>query len=1064
MAQRFFIPRLILWPIRLVIALLLLSGIALAGIIGWLSSDSGSRYITQMVNEEIAPGIGYRIEMDGLGFSFPLTASLGSLQLSDSKGVWLRAKDLSVHIIPTPSILDHLIIRRVSAGTIELLRQPETVQTQSSTANESGGMDVSLMKAVIDQLSLSPALTGMEKPLDIKLQTSVHYGARDELVTVKNITLTHPQLQLDGKASINLKSNVLQADIKTTDTSLAAWVADIKGYAMLAANISGTLDAPAFDATLKAHDLAYSDQSIPSLTAHTKGTINGSDVAGDLSLDAGEAKTLNLTYALAGEQLSLANINANYDGNSAQGTLTLNTQSLLADGDITIALPSLETVAPLIPEPSLHTLKGRADAAITLSATNNKQAAKSTITLAGITSAYANIKHAVLDASFSDVMTTMPDHATITAQGISASGNTVSKADIAVTRKDNAWNTKLSAQGSAPEPFHVNANAAIKQLETQGWSVLLSSLKADYAGIPLQSNQPIILTTSETDDVIDAPSFTLADGRYSLKAKRTASTIDATLNGKAIKLAKLTKDIPDALQSATATIAATLNGSMAAPIVKADLTVDHIMAAPSAPAVKLIANIQASDKTISVTSTISDGKTANSTIEASLPIQFSLEPFAFDVSDTAPIKGKANLSLDITALSRLLVPPPHIIKGFSKGNLTFAGTMDNPVIHGDIAFTEGQYDYQELGVSLKKIEAHLIAQGKRFTLDRFHAEDSKGNPVSGKGFVDLANDTMRYDAGFTTDGLDLFHHPNLQAIIAADLTMQGDASGGTLNGTITSKTMEIRLPDRFVSNVPELNVVQTIPPTHKPPADEASATAYPLMLDVTFIADNQVFVRGWGVDAEFQGNLAIKGNANAPDIAGKLSTIRGRYEEFGKQFIIKTGELLFEGTIPPAPYLNVVTAVKSGDVEVRPTITGPVLTPKLSITSSPAMSQEEALSHLLFGKDTKKISAMQAAQLANSIRKLSGEGGGGFDPLGEIRDMVGVDEIKVNNDGDDDASPSVGVGKYISDDIYLEVERGAEATSGKARIEVEVTPSISVESSTGAAGQSSIGLNWKHDY
>jgi translocation and assembly module TamB len=96
------------------------------------------------------------------------------------------------------------------------------------------------------------------------------------------------------------------------------------------------------------------------------------------------------------------------------------------------------------------------------------------------------------------------------------------------------------------------------------------------------------------------------------------------------------------------------------------------------------------------------------------------------------------------------------------------------------------------------------------------------------------------------------------------------------------------------------------------------------------------------------------------------------------------------------------------------------------------------------------------------MRKLSGKGGG-FDPLGIGRKILGVDDISVKNNPDTESS-YLGVGKYLTDKVYLEVDQGNQAFGRKTKIEVELTPKISVESIIGEKGDSSFGMNWRFDY
>ena len=221
-------------------------------------------------------------------------------------------------------------------------------------------------------------------------------------------------------------------------------------------------------------------------------------------------------------------------------------------------------------------------------------------------------------------------------------------------------------------------------------------------------------------------------------------------------------------------------------------------------------------------------------------------------------------------------------------------------------------------------------------------------------------------------------------------------------------------------------------------------------------------MRGRGVNTLLAGNLRISGNASNPNIFGELRSVRGRYQEFGKLLTVKEGILTFNGPISPSPYLNIVGATLVGDTEIRLILGGAIFTPDIRIESTPSLSQQDALSLLLFGKNPDSISPGQAIGLANGMRKLSGNGGG-FDPVGLGRKILGVDDISIKED-DNTESSYVGVGKYLTDKVYLEIEQGNEAFGTKTKIEVELTPKISLEAITGEKGNSSFGINWRVNY
>src|SRR5690606_9985702 len=100
-----------------------------------------------------------------------------------------------------------------------------------------------------------------------------------------------------------------------------------------------------------------------------------------------------------------------------------------------------------------------------------------------------------------------------------------------------------------------------------------------------------------------------------------------------------------------------------------------------------------------------------------------------------------------------------------------------------------------------------------------------------------------------------------------------------------------------------------------------------------------------------------------------------------------------------------------------------------------------------FGRTTARITPLQAVQLTQTLRRFSGKGGDGFDPLGTLRGLTGFDNIAV--DTDESGATNVGVGKYLSDKVYLEFKRGQGEASGAASLQLEITPEISAETEIG---------------
>jgi len=109
----------------------------------------------------------------------------------------------------------------------------------------------------------------------------------------------------------------------------------------------------------------------------------------------------------------------------------------------------------------------------------------------------------------------------------------------------------------------------------------------------------------------------------------------------------------------------------------------------------------------------------------------------------------------------------------------------------------------------------------------------------------------------------------------------------------------------------------------------------------------------------------------------------------------------------------------------------------------------------MFDRSSSGISPFQGLRLAAAIQS----GGDGLIGIG--REALGVDTFDISGSGGADTTASAG--KYISDNVFLEVRQGVTAGSAKAKLEIELTPSLSRRDPDRPAGSGS-RLNWTYDY
>jgi translocation and assembly module TamB len=218
-------------------------------------------------------------------------------------------------------------------------------------------------------------------------------------------------------------------------------------------------------------------------------------------------------------------------------------------------------------------------------------------------------------------------------------------------------------------------------------------------------------------------------------------------------------------------------------------------------------------------------------------------------------------------------------------------------------------------------------------------------------------------------------------------------------------------------------------------------------LDVDLKADNRVFVTGMGLNSEWAANLHAGGTTDAPSLTGGVTLVRGTLGFAGRSFELTEGRLRFAGE-GMTPTLNV---------------SGSSADPQIAFTSSPSLPRDELMARILFGNSVGQLSAIQAVQLAASLNNLRGSSGG-LNPLGVLQSSAGIDRLRIlDADKENGRGTSVAVGKYISNDIYIELVTDARGYT-ETQLEVSLSRALSILSKMGSFGGSSVGIRYRKDY
>ncbi|UWQ18990.1 translocation/assembly module TamB domain-containing protein [Jannaschia sp. M317] len=436
---------------------------------------------------------------------------------------------------------------------------------------------------------------------------------------------------------------------------------------------------------------------------------------------------------------------------------------------------------------------------------------------------------------------------------------------------------------------------------------------------------------------------------------------------------------------------------------------------------------------------------------------------ATDATLTLSVSGSAPLGLANAAVA------PRRLGGTASFDLRVAGPPALDSVTGTIRTTNGAVSLPTLRNGLEPLVATVTLQNGRAVVDA-QATLQTGGQVQVSGPVDLSapfNANLRAQFAVTLEDPTLY-----TANVSGDVAVTGPLTGGAvISGQVLLDGAEIAVPSSgltAIGDLPPIDHLATPRPVQRTLARagqdakavraEKQASSGPgFGLDLRVDAPGRIFVRGRGLDAELGGSLRVTGTTNAPVTAGAFELVRGRLDILQQRFDLDEGTISFQGDL--IPYIRLVAITETDALTASIAVEGPADSIEVSFGSSPDVPQEEILAQIFFGRDLSQLSPLQALQLANSIAVLAGRGSGGL--LEKLRGNAGLDDLDVTTDSD--GNTAVRAGKYISDNVYtdVEIDQSGDATIS---LNLDLTPNLTVRGATGASGESSLGIFFEKDY
>ncbi len=446
--------------------------------------------------------------------------------------------------------------------------------------------------------------------------------------------------------------------------------------------------------------------------------------------------------------------------------------------------------------------------------------------------------------------------------------------------------------------------------------------------------------------------------------------------------------------------------------------------------------------------------------QVSLPALASAAPFHLAINRKQPMAGQFAINGELKPVWDLLMGGDRSLSGRIAASGVLAGSLADPRLTGQASLADGAFHDAATGLKLRDVDLRAVLANGAVDVSAFKADDGGKGSLSGSGRLNLERGAAS-NLALELSGFRLIDNDLAQATASGHVRVDRGADGRVkLTGTLTIDRAQVAPNPPVATGVTPMEVVEI----HRPRAMEPGrgprmAAAPPVALDVSLRAPRGIFIKGRGLDLELSLDAHVGGTTAAPSLTGVARVTRGDYNFAGQRFVIDDAGSIRLGSTPETILLDLTATRENPTLTAVVEIRGTAAKPTITLTSTPALPQDEVLSQVLFGASASQLTPLQAAQLASAVSGLAT--GGGFDVIGGLRNLAHLDRLAIG--GDATGASTIAGGKYITDTVYLELIGGGREGSG-AQVEWRVRKHVSLVSRVTSQGDSQVSIRWRKDY
>ena len=864
-----------------------------------------------------------------------------------------------------PASLDGAVDLTLDAPSLARLAEPygqpmdgeASITTALVLSNQARDVTVDLAASLSQLEGLPPGaaeLLGEKADLQAKIALDPA-----QTLTLSELALNGAHIGLSGHAETNLDRRNLAGSLALALPDLAVLGELVppgtEGGLDLDADLGGSLEAPSAELHLTGDGLVLAGEPVPELTVTASGADLIDAANGDLWIDLTARETpatLNLGYRLADGTLTLDGIDLKAPQTQIGGDLAIALESTQIDGALDGRIGDLGALEKLIQQP----LGGEVELKASLTPDGDRQNAGITLEGRDITGDFGSLRTLDLEGRATDLFASPGIDAKTSLTGFEQGATKIDALTLSAKGDPGALAFDLDLAGEAVEPLELAADGRVAF--TDGLALDLSALSGAFAGEPLRLARPLALRQGADGIRVTGLDLSLGEARLSGDVEIGRETAKGSIDLRSLPLrwsevfggpeltgeARADIDLDGRVTDPKLILNVDVGGLLADEVTPGGLPVDIALRALLDRG-RLAANLQArgiSEKPITAT--------------ASLPASLKLQPFAFDMPAAGALEGKVDAELQLERLADLLALDGQSMSGRLLADLGIGGTLGEPTVTGPLLLEDAEIENDETATRIHSIDMRAIASSERIEVESLTGRTGKTGRLEAEGWMNLDADAdFPLSVTLRLDKAELVDRDDIDGRISGEIAMTGNLAASEIDGDLTVDRLEVSIPDGGGPTLPELEVTEVggriVNPPEEEAAEEAKEKPIDPVLNIRISLPNKVFVRGRGLESEWQGDLDITDRASNPAIVGTLSIKKGYFDFLDKRFELALGEITFSGAQPPNPIIALEARAEDDDFTAIIKLNGPANDPQLLLESEPVLPEDEVLARLLFHRE-----------------------------------------------------------------------------------------------------------------